>query len=108
MTPANGSHILAQLSGLAGGSTVPGKTANLEKAQNEAREFESVFLSNVLNGMFATLEEGNGPLGGGGAGGETWRSFLVDEYAKEISQAGGIGIADQVMRELISVQEQSI
>ena len=41
-----------------------------------------------------------------GTGGETWRSFLTEEYANEITKAGGIGIADQVMREILSLQEQ--
>ena len=55
--------------------------------------------------MFSTIEQGDGPLGGGGTGGETWRSFLTDEYAKEIAKSGGIGIADQVQRELLTLQE---
>ena len=103
MTP--GSSVLSQISALTG-AQAPGKTTNADKAREQAREFESVFLSTVLAQMFATLEEGSGPLGAQGAGGETWRSFLTDEYAKEISSAGGIGIADQVMRELLSLQEQ--
>jgi len=107
MTSPTGSHILAQLSALSGNTPVPGKTSNIGKAREQAEDFESVFLSKVLNEMFSTLEGGSGPLGAEGAGGETWRSFLVDEYAKEISKAGGIGVADHIMRELISVQEQS-
>jgi peptidoglycan hydrolase FlgJ len=76
-----------------------------EKAKQAGVEFESVFLSNVLSQMFSTLEQGDGPLGAGGTGGETYRSFLTDEYAKEIANNGGIGIADQVMRELLATQE---
>lgn len=103
---APGSSILSQISALTG-AQAPGKTADVARAKEQAREFESVFLSTVLAQMFSTLEEGSGPLGAGGAGGETWRSFLTDEYAKEISKAGGIGIGDQVMRELLSLQEQT-
>jgi len=33
------------------------------------------------------------------------RSLLVDEYAKEMTRAGGIGIADAVTREILKVQE---
>jgi Rod binding domain-containing protein len=104
MTP--GSSALSQISALTG-AQAPGKTTNAGKAKEQSREFESVFLSTVLAQMFATLEEGSGPLGAQGAGGETWRSFLTDEYAKEITNAGGIGIADSIMRELISLQEQT-
>ncbi|BCJ91622.1 hypothetical protein IZ6_23570 [Terrihabitans soli] len=78
-----------------------------EKAKQQGQEFESVFLSTVLAQMFATVEGGSGPLGGEGTGGDTWRSFLTDEFANEISKAGGIGIADHVMREIISMQEQN-
>lgn len=100
-----GSSMLTQIATLAG-AQAPGKTSTAEQAREQSREFESVFLSTVLAQMFSTLEEGSGPLGAQGAGGEIWRSFLTDEYAKEIVNAGGIGIADQVMRELISLQEQ--
>ena len=105
MTSAS-SPMLSQIAAMTG-AQAPGKTSDLNRAKEQAREFESVFLSTVLAQMFATLEEGNGPLGAAGTGGETWRSFLTDEYAQEISRAGGIGIADQILRELISVQEQT-
>ena len=103
MTP--GSPLVTQIAGLQG-AQAPAKATTADKAQHQGREFESVFLSQVLAQMFATLEEGSGPLGAQGAGGDIWRSFLTDEYAKEIVNTGGIGIADQVMRELISLQEQ--
>jgi flagellar protein FlgJ len=89
------------------GAKPPPNSPNVEKAKQQAQEFESVFLSTVLAQMFSTLEEGSGPLGAEGAGGETWRSFLTDEYATQISKAGGIGIADQVMREIIAMQESN-
>jgi len=91
---------LAALTGAKGAAAKPA-----DKAREAAREFETVFLSTVLAQMFASVGEGEGPLGAEGAGGETWRSFLTDEYAKEIAGSGGIGIADQVMRELLTLQE---
>jgi Rod binding domain-containing protein len=106
MSPLPGSEALHQLSQL-GGTKPLAKTANVEKAKQTAQEFESVFLSTVLAQMFSTVEGGAGPLGGEGTGGETWRSFLTEEYANEITKAGGIGIADQVMREILSLQEQN-
>jgi Rod binding domain-containing protein len=105
MSPLPGADALHQLSALNGTKPLA-KTANVEKAKQTAQEFESVFLSTVLAQMFSTVEGGSGPLGGEGTGGETWRSFLTDEYANEITKAGGIGIADQVMREILSLQEQ--
>lgn len=70
-----------------------------------AKEFESVFLSNFLSTMFSGLST-EAPFGGGSAE-ETWRGFLVKEYADGIVEAGGIGIADHVYRQLVAVQEEA-
>jgi Rod binding domain-containing protein len=70
-----------------------------------AQEFEAVFLSNMLEEMFAGLED-EGPMGSG-AGAGTWRSFLTDQYAKTIAAKGGVGLADHVHRQLIAMQENS-
>lgn len=72
-------------------------------ARKTAEEFESSFLSAMLEQMFTGLEA-EAPFGGGHAE-TTYRSLLVGEYAKAISAGGGIGIADQVYRQLLSVQE---
>jgi Rod binding domain-containing protein len=48
--------------------------------------------------------DGEGPFGGKGATG-IWRSFLTDAYAKTFAKAGGVGIADQVYRSMIAMQE---
>lgn len=72
------------------------------KARAVAEDFESVFLNSMLQPMFASL--GKGPFGGG-AGAGIWRSFLTEEYAKSFVKSGGIGIADQVQRELLARQE---
>jgi Rod binding domain-containing protein len=44
------------------------------------------------------------PFGGGQAE-ETWRSFLIDEMAKQTVRSGGIGLADQVMSTMLKMQE---
>ena len=73
------------------------------RARAQATEFEQVFLSTMLNQMFAGLET-SGPFHGGQAE-ETWRGMLVDGYAREISRSGGIGVADSVYTQLLQVQE---
>ena len=73
------------------------------KARANAVDFEAMFLSTMFSHMF-TSTDGEGPFGGGGAGG-VWRSFLSDEYAKSFAKAGGIGLADSVYRSLIAQQE---
>jgi flagellar protein FlgJ len=74
------------------------------KARAAAEDFEAVFLNSMFQQMFANV--GQGPFSGGpGAG--IWRSFLTDEYSKSFVRAGGIGIADQVQRELLGHQESA-
>lgn len=63
-----------------------------------AREFESMFLAEMLAPMFEALDtEG---LGGGGMGERMFRPMLVERYAQSIAQAGGVGVADYIIAEL--------
>ena len=86
-------------------------TAALAQAQGTARtdpkaaaeEFESVFISIMLNSMTSGLQA-DAPFSGGHAE-ETWRGLQNEEIAKSISTAGGLGIADAIYRELIAIQE---
>lgn len=67
-----------------------------------AEEFEAVFLAEMLAPMFENLDtEG---LGGGGEGERMFRPMLVEQYANAIAQAGGVGLADTVIRELMRLQ----
>ncbi len=74
-------------------------TAEIRRA---AQEFESMFLSEMLAPMFDSLDtEG---LGGGGLGEQIFRPMLVEQYAKAVAHAGGIGLADSIVRELTALQ----
>lgn len=79
------------------------KASGPAKARAAARDFEAVFLNSMFQHMFTNIS-GDGPFGGSGAVG-VWRSMLTDEYSKSFAKAGGIGIADQVYRTLITQQE---
>ncbi|POF28190.1 rod-binding protein [Roseibium marinum] len=68
-----------------------------------AQEFEAVFLNTMLQNMFTGLDEGG--TWGSGHGADAWQSLLIDEYARTIAENGGIGLADSVERELLSLQE---
>jgi len=72
-------------------------------ARKAATEFESVFLTTMLEGMFEGLNT-DAPFGGGSAE-KTYRSLLVTEYAKQISNNGGLGLSDEITRDLIALQE---
>ena len=73
------------------------------EARKAGEEFESMFMSQMLSHMFAGIETNE--MFGGGHGETMMRSMLVDEYAKEMTRAGGIGIADAVTREILKIQE---
>jgi Rod binding domain-containing protein len=73
-----------------------------DELRHAAEEFEAVFLSEMLGPMFDGIDtEG---LGGGGMGEEIFRPMLVERYAEAIARAGGVGVADSVLRELIRMQ----
>lgn len=74
-----------------------------DRTRAAAEEFEAVFLQNMFNAMFETVE-GGGTFGDSNAS-ETWRGMLSEEYAKTVVEAGGIGITQSVQRELIALQE---
>ncbi len=73
-----------------------------EQAEAVARQFERMFISEMLAPMFQGLET-DGPFGGGNAE-ATFRPMLLDQYADAISRGGGIGIADTVLKEILKMQ----
>ena len=76
-----------------------------EQMRKTAEEFEASFLSQMFKPMFEGLET-DGAFGGGSSE-ATWRSFLLDAMAKQTVKAGGIGLADTVMSEMLKMQEQT-
>lgn len=76
---------------------------SMKQIKETAQQFEAVFLSEMLRPMFANIEASE-PFGGG-SGEKIYRDMQVDEYGKAIARAGGIGLADNVMREMIKMQE---
>ena len=86
---------------LTGAPQRPQPTARMRET---AEAFEASFLSQMLKPMFEGLST-DGPFGGGQAE-ETWRGFMIDAMAKQTVRAGGIGLADQVVSEMLRMQEQ--
>lgn len=85
------------------GATPPsGEDANPE-LRRVAKEFEAIFLAQMMAPMFEGLDTDG--LGGGGMGEEIFRPMLIERYAEALSHAGGVGIADAVVRELLRLQE---
>jgi peptidoglycan hydrolase FlgJ len=87
----------------AGRTAKPVASGDVQRIRKVAEDFEAVFLSQMLKPMFANL--GAEKPFGGGSGEEMWRSLQVDEFGKAISRKGGIGIADNIFREMLKLQE---
>lgn len=77
----------------------------IEKLKKQAEDFEGVFLNLLTKEMFATAKSDNGF--GGGFGEETWRSIQSEQLANSMAQNGGLGIADQLLGDMIALQEAS-
>ncbi|HEY3694986.1 rod-binding protein [Phenylobacterium sp.] len=67
-----------------------------------AQSFESSFLSIMMQQMFEGVEVST-PFGGG-QGESMFRSFMTDAFAKQMTKAGGLGIADTVAKEMLKMQ----
>lgn len=80
--------------------TPEGKTrAQIEHA---AKQFEAAFIGQMLGPMFEGLDS-SGPFGGG-AGEAAFKSFLLDAVAKQMAGAGGLGLSDDVTRQMLKMQ----
>lgn len=82
---------------------VNAKAKNLAKIDKTSKDFEAVFLGQMLQPMFNTMEID--PNMGGGSAEEVYRSMLADEYGKLLAKRGSIGIASEVKKEMLRVQE---
>lgn len=83
----------------------PAPTASPTARMRETAEsFEASFLAQMLKPMFEGLRTDG--MFGGGQGEETWRSFMIEAMAKQTVKAGGVGLADQVVAQMLKMQEQ--
>lgn len=78
-------------------------THQIDKLRKQAEDFEGVFLNLLTKEMFATAKSENGF--GGGFGEDTWRSIQSEQLANSMAQNGGLGIADQLLGDMIALQE---
>jgi len=76
---------------------------NRQAVRQAAENFEAVYLSQMLAPMFESMKSDG--WFGGGPGEDIYRSMLVEEYGKAIAHTGGLGIAENVERELLRLQE---
>lgn len=99
---ATGDLAIAQMQNPAGNLKLRGK-ASLDVIDRKSKEFEGVFMAQMLQPMFEGLKVD--PLFGGGHGEEVMRSFLIQEYGKAMAASGTFGIAAAVKNAMIRSQE---
>lgn len=68
-----------------------------------AEKFEAQFLSQMMGHMFKGI--GGDSVFGGGQAEEVWRDFYVEEITKSFASKGGIGLADTIEKQLLTLQE---
>lgn len=73
------------------------------RAEETAKDFEAVFLSQFVDQMMKTT--GNAAFGGEKQA-EMWRSFMSDAVAKHLVEQGGLGLSGQV-KQMLSAYSQT-
>jgi Rod binding domain-containing protein len=84
-----------------GSSLSPAQIGHLKQ---QAKDLEGVFLNTLMKEMFTSLKTEDDSMGGGFAE-ETWRGMQAEQMADAVAQAGGLGIADDLLPDLIAAQE---
>jgi len=99
VTPASYSMPVASMPTTAGGSSSDVD----DKTKASAKQFEAVFISEMMSHMFEGVK--TDPEFGGGQGEDMFKSLLTNEYGKQMANNGGIGIADQLQKAMIQMQQ---
>lgn len=90
-------------------ATTPGQNLSPEQLgqlRAQAEDLEGVFLNTLMKEMFASLSSDKEAMGGG-FGEDTWRGIQAEQMADAVARAGGIGLADSFMSDLLKLQEAS-
>jgi Rod binding domain-containing protein len=93
--------VLAAQNAAAG--TAPQDPRNAQKAKQAGQQFEAFFVGQMMEYMMSGIK--SDPTFGGGQAEETWRSMLNQEYGKEISKSGQLGIGSMITKTILQAQE---
>lgn len=81
------------------------KHMDMKRIDETARDFEAMFMTEMMRPMFDGLKTNE--MFGGGRGEEVFKSMLLDEYGKSMAVQGTLGIADLVKQALIEMQSKA-
>lgn len=76
------------------------------KIRQQAREFESVFLTFLLKTMRRSVPESPTPAFGGGN--RAYKDLLDEELARSVAKGRGIGLADLLVKDLTRKNSSSL
>lgn len=80
-----------------------GKIRTKEEVDKTAKQFEGMFMAQILNTLFKEVDLD--PLTENGMADDIYKSMLLDEYGELLSERGVTGIGDAVAREMLKLQE---
>jgi Rod binding domain-containing protein len=78
---------------------------DIARAQNAAQDFEAVFIAQLLEPLFASVE--TPAIAGGGKSEAFFKGLLQEQYAKAFAERGGFGLATQVKAALLDIQARA-
>lgn len=80
-------------------ASIRGSNSSEDAALREAtKDFESLFVKQMLNSMKKTINKSG--LLDGGMGQEIFEDMLYDEYAEKIAETANLGISDMMYQQL--------
>ena len=68
------------------------------KAKKAAKEFEAIFLQQILKQTNSKMTKG---LFGGGMGEKMFQDYVIEERARLMSESGGVGLAKVIEEEIL-------
>ncbi len=80
--------------------------ATAARAEAAAQEFEAVFIAQLLEPLFASVE--TPAIAGGGKSEAFFKGLLQENYAKAFAERGGFGLAAHVKAALIELQTPAL
>ncbi|MCK6418094.1 MAG: rod-binding protein [Alphaproteobacteria bacterium] len=98
MTPLSASSPLP----LTSASTAQKGRHQQEEIETAARDFEAMFIAEMMKPLFEGISV-DAPFGGG-KGEEVFRGMLLQEYGKIVASRGGFGLAEPVRAQMILMQ----
>ncbi len=83
----------------------PAQAASFARADAAAKEFEAVFIAQMLEPLFASVD--TPAVAGGGKSEAFFKGLLQESYAKAFAERGGFGLATHVKAALLDIQARA-